>query len=88
MCNEVCWHNHVPVDGDKVVKIHCEPIELPSDTSTVWDFSHLIETLDRHEMEWLNFGDSIIVCFEQGVQSTFTVNGDSKVKKICFSQEL
>ena len=59
---------HWPHHGDRVMKTHYEFVDVPSDT-TIWDFSHAIETGERHEMHWVSIGDSLWVKIEQGVQS-------------------
>lgn len=38
---------HWPNNGDRVTKSHYEFVEMPIDT-TVWDFSHAIETGESH----------------------------------------
>lgn len=72
----VCGTVHWPRSGDKVTKQHYEFVEMAADT-TVWDFSHAIETGNSHDMRWLVLGDSVLVRIERGTQSTFTVHGDS-----------
>lgn len=67
---------HWPHNGDRVTKSHYEFVEMPTDT-TVWDFSHAIETGDSHDMRWMNFGDSLLVRIERGSQYTYTMQGDS-----------
>lgn len=67
----IYWPHH----GDRVTKTHYEYVEVPSDT-TIWDFSHAIETGDRHEMRWINLGDSLLVKIEQGVQSVYQLHDD------------
>ena len=67
---------HWPHDGDRVMKTHYEYVSVPVDT-TVWDFSQVIETGGRHEMRWMNLGDSVLVCFEQGMQSIFRCHSDT-----------
>lgn len=39
---------HWPHNGDRVTKSHYEFVEMPIDT-TVWDFSHAIETGESHD---------------------------------------
>lgn len=68
----IYWPHH----GDRVTKTHYEYVDVPSDT-TVWDFSHAIETGDRHEMRWINLGDTLLVKIEQGVQSIYQLHGDT-----------
>ena len=68
---DIYWPHH----GDKVMKTHYEYVDVPSDT-TLWDFSHAIETGDRHEMRWINLGDSLLVKIEQGVQSVYQLHDD------------
>lgn len=67
---------HWPHDGDRVMKTHYEYVSVPVDT-TVWDFSHVRETGDCHEMRWMNLGDSVLVCFEHGTQSIYRRQGDT-----------
>lgn len=67
---------HWPHHGDKVMKTHYEYVDVPVDT-TIWDFSHAIESGDRHEMRWINLGDTLLVKIEQGVQSIYQLHGDS-----------
>lgn len=67
---------HWPHHGDKVTKTHYEYVDVPSDT-TVWDFSHAIETGDRHDMRWINLGDTLLVKIEQGVQSVYQLHDDT-----------
>lgn len=67
---------HWPHHGDKVTKTHYEYVDVPSDT-TVWDFSHAIETGDCHEMRWINLGDTLLVKIEQGVQSVYQLHDDT-----------
>ena len=66
---------HWPHHGDRVTKTHYEYVEVPSDT-TIWDFSDAIETGDRHEMRWINLGDTLLVKIEQGVQSVYQLHGE------------
>ena len=66
---------HWPHHGDRVTKTHYEYIEVPSDT-TIWDFSHAIETGDCHEMRWINLGDTLLLKIEQGVQSVYQLHGE------------
>ena len=61
---------HWLANGDKVTKTHYEFVDMPTDT-TVWDFSHAIETGESHDMRWLNLGDFLLVRIEQGSQSTY-----------------
>lgn len=65
---------HWPHHGDRVTKTHYEYVDVPSDT-TIWDFSHAVETGDRHEMRWINLGDTLLVKIEQGVQSVYQLQG-------------
>lgn len=67
---------HWPHNGDRVTKSHYEFVEMPTDT-TVWDFSHVIETGESHDMYWMNIGDSLLVRIERGSQYTYTMHGDS-----------
>lgn len=67
---------HWPQDGDRVVKMQYEFVTVDTD-STVWDFSHAIETGHEHTMQWLNMGDSVLVRVEQGNQFTYQMRGDS-----------
>lgn len=67
---------HWPHHGDRVIKTHYEYVDVPSDT-TVWDFSHAIETGDCHEMRWINLGDTLLVKIEQGVQSVYQLHDDT-----------
>ncbi|MBO7609270.1 MAG: T9SS type A sorting domain-containing protein [Muribaculaceae bacterium] len=67
---------HWPANGDKVTKTHYEFVDMPTD-STIWDFSHVIETGENHDMQWLNLGDSILVRIEQGSQSTYCYRNDT-----------
>lgn len=67
---------HWPRSGDMVTKQHYEFVEMAADT-TLWDFSQAIETGKSHDMRWLTLGDTVLVRFERGAQSTFTVHGDS-----------
>ena len=67
---------HWPANGDKVTKTHYEFVDMPTDT-TVWDFSHAIETGESHDMRWLNLGDSLLVRIEQGSQSTYGYRNDT-----------
>jgi len=69
---------HWPHNGDRVTKSHYEFVEMPADT-TVWDFSHAIETGKSHDMRWMNMGDSLLVRIERGAQYTYTMHGDSLV---------
>lgn len=57
---------HWPRSGDRVTKSHYEFVEMPADT-TVWDFSHAIETGKSHDMRWMNMGDSLLVRIERGL---------------------
>lgn len=66
---------HWPHHGDKVMKTHYEYVDVPVDT-TIWDFSHAIESGDRHEMRWINLGDTLLVKIEQGVQSVYQLHGE------------
>ena len=67
---------HWPANGDKVTKTHYEFVDMPIDT-TVWDFSHAIESGESHEMRWINLGDSVLVRLEQGSQSTYSYRNDT-----------
>lgn len=67
----IYWPHH----GDRVTKTHYEYVEVPSDT-TIWDFSHAIETGDCHEMRWINLGDTLLLKIEQGVQSVYQLHGE------------
>lgn len=67
---------HWPHHGDRVTKTHYEYVDVPSDT-TIWDFSHAVETGDRHEMRWINLGDTLLVKIEQGVQSVYQLQDDT-----------
>lgn len=67
---------HWPRSGDMVTKQHYEFVEMAADT-TLWDFSQAIETGKSHDMRWLTLGDTVLVRFERGAQSTYTVHGDS-----------
>jgi hypothetical protein len=67
---------HWPHHGDRVMKTHYEFVDVPSDT-TIWDFSHAIETGERHEMHLVSIGDSLWVKIEQGVQSIYQLHGDT-----------
>lgn len=67
---------HWPQDGDRVVKTQYEFVAVEAD-STVWDFSHAVETGREHTMQWLNMGDSVLVRVEQGNQFTYQMRGDS-----------
>lgn len=67
----IYWPHH----GDRVTKTHYEYEDVPDDT-TVWDFSHAIETGDSHEMRWINLGDTLLVKIEQGVQSVYQLHDD------------
>lgn len=68
----IYWPNH----GDRVMKTHYEYVDVQADT-TIWDFSHAIETGDSHEMRWINLGDTLLVKIEQGVQSIYQLHTDS-----------
>lgn len=70
--NTIYWPHH----GDRVTKTHYEYVDVPSDT-TIWDFSHAIETGDSHEMRWINLGDTLLVKIEQGVQSVYQLHDDT-----------
>lgn len=67
---------HWPHHGDRVMKTHYEYVDVPADTA-IWDFSHAIETGDRHEMLWINLGDSVLVKIEEGAQSIYQLYDDS-----------
>lgn len=67
---------HWPQDGDRVVKTQYEFVTVDTD-STVWDFSHAIETGHEHTMLWLNLGDSVMVRIERGNQYTYRMQGDT-----------
>lgn len=67
---------HWPRSGDMVTKQHYEFVEMAADT-TLWDFSQAIETGKSHDMRWLTLGDTVLVRFERGAHSTYTVHGDS-----------
>lgn len=67
---------HWPHHGDRVTKTHYEYVDVPVDT-TIWDFSHAIESGDRHEMRWINLGDTLLVKIEQGVQSVYQLHDDT-----------
>ena len=67
---------HWPQDGDRVVKTQYEFVAVEAD-STVWDFSHAVETGREHAMRWLNLGDTVLVRVEQGNQFTYQMRGDS-----------
>ena len=73
---EVLKTIHWPHNGDRVTKSHYEFVEMPTDT-TVWDFSHAIETGESHDMRWMNLGDSLLVRIERGSQYTYTMHSDS-----------
>lgn len=68
----IYWPHH----GDRVKKTHYEYVLLPIDTA-VWDFSRANEVGKRHEMRWLNLGDTLLVCLELGTQSIYQLQGDS-----------
>lgn len=67
---------HWPVHGDRMEKVHCEFLEVAVDTN-VWDFSGLRETGLRHDVRWLNYGDSLLARIENGGQVTYRCNRDS-----------
>ncbi len=67
---------HWPHHDDRVTKTHYEYVDVPADTA-IWDFSHAIETGDRHEMRWINLGDTLLVKIEQGVQSVYQLHCDT-----------
>ncbi len=67
---------HWPQDGDRVVKTQYEFVTVEAD-STVWDFSHAVETGREHAMQWLNLGDTVLVRVEQGIQFTYRMQGDT-----------
>lgn len=67
---------HWPVHGDKVEKVHYEFMGAAVDT-TVWDFSRIRETGIRHDVRWLNYGDSLLTRIENGGQETYRCSNDS-----------
>lgn len=67
---------HWPKDGDRLTKVKCEYIDMPVDKS-VWDFSDICETEENHDVLWRNFGDTLLVRIENGVQSVYRCIGDS-----------
>lgn len=67
---------HWPQNGDRVVKTQYEFVTVEAD-STVWDFSHAVETGREHAMQWLNLGDTVLVRVEQGIQFTYRMQGDT-----------
>lgn len=67
---------HWPQDGDRVVKTQYEFVAVEAD-STVWDFSHAVETGREHAMQWLNLGDTVLVRVEQGIQFSYRMQGDT-----------
>lgn len=71
---------HWPRHDDRVMKIHYQYENVPIDT-TVWNFSKAEETGERHEMHWINWGDSLLVKLEQGTQSIYQRHGDTVLWK-------
>ena len=64
----------LPLDGDRLTAIGIEWME-PTPTimggDIVWDFSHAIETRERPIIRYRNFGDTLLVRYDGGIQHVY-----------------
>lgn len=67
---------HWPVHGDRIEKVHCEFTDADVDAN-VWDFSRTHETGTRHDVLWLNYGDTLLTRIENGSQMTYRCSNDT-----------
>lgn len=70
----------LPLDGDRLTAIGIEWME-PTPTimggDIVWDFSHAIETGERPIIRYRNFGDTLLVRYDGGIQHVYSLREDT-----------